>query len=203
MSSVVISGNTSGTVTLFAPDISGTTVLTLPTANGTVITTGSTFSGTGPAFSAYASASQTVTSNVPTKAALDTKEWDTGTCFNNTGSTVTLNGLSVPSYSFCPNVAGYYQVNLQLRPTVSSGNIQNAYIEIYKNAALVYRLYEAGNSTLQTSGVSESGSCLIYLNGTGDYIGLYGSTVGSGTCSFNYSGTQYTSRMQASLVRAG
>lgn len=41
MSSVVISGNTSGTITLDAPNVAGTTVLTLPTANGTVITTGS------------------------------------------------------------------------------------------------------------------------------------------------------------------
>lgn len=38
MSSVVISGNTSGTVTLFAPDVSGNTTLTLPTSNGTVLT---------------------------------------------------------------------------------------------------------------------------------------------------------------------
>ena len=39
MSSVVISGNTSGTITLDAPNVAGTTVLTLPTANGTVLTT--------------------------------------------------------------------------------------------------------------------------------------------------------------------
>ena len=39
MSSVVISGNTSGTITLDAPAVAGTTVLTLPAANGTVLTT--------------------------------------------------------------------------------------------------------------------------------------------------------------------
>ena len=41
MSSVVIAGNTSGTITLDAPNVAGTTTLTLPTANGTVLTTGS------------------------------------------------------------------------------------------------------------------------------------------------------------------
>lgn len=41
MSSVVIAGNTSGTVTLNAPDIAGTTVLTLPTTSGTILTTAS------------------------------------------------------------------------------------------------------------------------------------------------------------------
>jgi hypothetical protein len=40
MSSVIIAGNTSGTITLDAPAVSGTTVLTLPTTSGTVITTG-------------------------------------------------------------------------------------------------------------------------------------------------------------------
>jgi len=41
MSSVVISGDTSGAVTLQAPAVSGTTVLTLPATSGTVITTAS------------------------------------------------------------------------------------------------------------------------------------------------------------------
>jgi len=38
MSSVVIAGNTSGTVTLSAPDIAGTTVLSLPSTSGTLAT---------------------------------------------------------------------------------------------------------------------------------------------------------------------
>jgi len=41
MSSVVITGDTSGSVTISAPAVAGTTTLTLPTANGTIITTGS------------------------------------------------------------------------------------------------------------------------------------------------------------------
>jgi hypothetical protein len=40
MSSVVISGNTSGTITLDAPNVAGTTTLTLPTTSGTVLTSG-------------------------------------------------------------------------------------------------------------------------------------------------------------------
>lgn len=40
MSSVVISGDTSGSVTLQAPSVAGSTVLTLPTSNGTVVVTG-------------------------------------------------------------------------------------------------------------------------------------------------------------------
>lgn len=39
MSSVVIAGDTSGTVTLSAPSVAGTTTLTLPSTSGTVVTT--------------------------------------------------------------------------------------------------------------------------------------------------------------------
>ena len=38
MSSVVIAGDTSGTVTLAAPSVAGTTTLTLPSTSGTVVT---------------------------------------------------------------------------------------------------------------------------------------------------------------------
>jgi len=40
MANLVISGDTSGSVTLSAPAVSGTTVLTLPTTSGTLVTTG-------------------------------------------------------------------------------------------------------------------------------------------------------------------
>jgi hypothetical protein len=57
MASIVVSGDTSGTVTLQAPAVAGTTVLTLPTTSGTIVTTAGasalttsgnlTFTGTG------------------------------------------------------------------------------------------------------------------------------------------------------------
>jgi hypothetical protein len=37
MSSVIVAGNTSGSITLQAPDVAGTTVLTLPTTTGTLV----------------------------------------------------------------------------------------------------------------------------------------------------------------------
>jgi len=41
LSSISIAGNTSGSVTLSAPDVAGTTTLTLPSTSGTVLTTAS------------------------------------------------------------------------------------------------------------------------------------------------------------------
>ena len=39
MSSIVVAGDTSGSVTLQAPSVAGTTTLTLPTTSGTIVTT--------------------------------------------------------------------------------------------------------------------------------------------------------------------
>jgi hypothetical protein len=49
MASVVIAGNTSGSVTLDAPAVAGTTVLTLPATSGTVVTTATTTGISGSA----------------------------------------------------------------------------------------------------------------------------------------------------------
>jgi hypothetical protein len=59
MSSVVIAGNTSGTITLDAPAVAGTTTLTLPATSGTVVTkdTNGIISVNGVQFPATQSAS--------------------------------------------------------------------------------------------------------------------------------------------------
>ena len=51
MSSIVIAGDTSGSVTLAAPAVAGTTTLTLPATSGTVLTTASTTGISGSAIS--------------------------------------------------------------------------------------------------------------------------------------------------------
>jgi hypothetical protein len=61
MSSVVISGDTSGSVTLQAPAIAGTTVLTLPATSGTVVVTATGTAGfpSGTKMSFYQTAAPT------------------------------------------------------------------------------------------------------------------------------------------------
>lgn len=51
MSSIIISGDTSGTATIQAPSVAGTPTLTLPTTSGTILTTGSTTGANGSAIS--------------------------------------------------------------------------------------------------------------------------------------------------------
>lgn len=184
MSSLVINGDTSGSITLAAPAIAGSPVLTLPT-------TTSTLAFNGPAFSAYQSTQQSsLSAGVATLLQFQTEEFDTNGCFNNTGSTVTLNGVSAPQYSFAPNVAGYYQVSG--RAEVAS-SIVYIIVAVYKNGSVFKRF-----TNTNTSGVTAvNGSALVYLNGTTDYIQLYCQQGGNQ----QLSNTADVTYFQAAMVR--
>ena len=158
MSSVVIAGDTSGSVTLSAPAVAGTTTLTLPATTGTVLTSVSSASDLpssikGPAFSVYQTSAQTgISAGTVTKVTFDTEEFDTNSNF--------------ASSRFTPTVAGYYQLSGGVQ---TGGSATVIFVELYKNGS-VYKRF--GNSA--TSSVSQiSGSSLIYLNGSTDYAELY------------------------------
>jgi hypothetical protein len=147
MSSVVISGNTSGSITLSAPDVSGSNTATLPAATGTVMV-----SGNMPAFSAYQSSAQTPSSGTWTKVQLQTKEFDTNNNFD-----------SATNYRFTPTVAGYYQI----QGCVGVGGAVGMYASIYKNGTQ-YKTGASSNTSFLSSAVS-----LVYFNGSTDYVELY------------------------------
>lgn len=139
----------------------------------------------GPAFSAYGSSSQSIVSSVSTKVTLGTEEFDTASCF--------------ASSRFTPNVAGYYQVSGVIR--ASGTNLTSCAASIFKN----------GSEAIQTGGLGIAAVTspqtmpvigLVYLNGSTDYIELYGS-VSATSPSFNYQSTKSTSRLAAILVRHG
>jgi len=172
MSSVVISGDTSGAITLSAPAVAGTNTLTLPAVTGTILTSASTITpsdgsvtqaklasnvaGNGPAFSAYQSSGTAVSNGTVTKITFDTEEYDTNSCF--------------ASSRFTPNVAGYYQVSTMVAwPTGNTANV--VYIGVYKNGSankLLSRMSKDGQYMWLT------GSALVYCNGTTDYLEIYG-----------------------------
>ena len=184
MSKLVLNGDTSGSVTLDAPAVSGTTTLTLPTTSGTVLTTASTFGGTGPAFSAYQSTAQTgITTNTWTKITLTTENFDTN---NNYASS-----------RFTPNVTGYYQIN----GTVTLNGASTSFFvisAIYKNGTL----YSQGQPCLGNSNYYPTSvvGTVLYLNGSTDYVELYGFGNASGVWStFN---TLENTNFTGVLVRA-
>jgi hypothetical protein len=169
--------------------------ITITNASGS-ITIASSGATPGPAFSAYSNTNQTVSNTTGVVIAANTEEYDTGGCYNNTGSTVTLNGLSVPAYSFCPNVAGYYQISGGIQYGYSTCN--RALIQLVKNGAGYKRLTD-----LNTNPNSLTGSSTVYLNGTGDYINIQGYMSATGTLTFNGgSGDTTLTWINGSMVRS-
>ena len=172
MSSVTISGDTSGSIILQAPAVSGSTTLTLPTTSGTVLTTANTFgAGTGPAFAAYwGGADQSISSSTWTKVTLSSEIFDTANAFDST-----------TNYRFTPQVAGYYQINASIRIIGNSAN--NKVLGIYKNGSVLYSMdtYSPASVTYINSYNPVSMSVIIYLNGSSDYVELYGYSNGTGT----------------------
>lgn len=139
--------------------------ITISNANGAITIENSAPAGSsGPGFRAVLSADSTLSSS-GTKIPFNTETWDLGNCYNNTGSTVTLNGKSVPAYSFLPTTAGYYQVNAEV---MLSKLTTGVFMNIEKNAATyaqIGRGDETGVGNIQINDV-------VYLNGTSDYISI-------------------------------
>lgn len=119
--------------------------------------------GNAPAFAAYITSTQTITANTWTRMALAGEQFDTAGAYNNTSGTVTLNGLSVPAYSFCPPVAGYYQFSMA---GDAGGASDQTVVSIERNATEIYTTGWGNKLTATVSGI-------LYLNGTGDYVSAY------------------------------
>jgi hypothetical protein len=142
--------------------------------------------GNGPAFSAHraiGSGNQSVTSDVWTKYAANTEEFDTNSNYDTS------------LYRFTPTVAGYYQINLTLYMQPSSGNYTVATCAIYKNGVEFKRGNDMRTAAALTT-VLASG--VIYLNGSTDYVESYGYI--SGTTPLFGTGQGFT--FSGSLVRA-
>ena len=150
------------------------TTITIPAINGTMAIQ-------GPAFSAYAG-SVSVSANTSTKVPVSTELFDTANCYDNT-----------TNYRFTPNVAGYYQISGSVEASAFASNYFVS--QIKKNGTQIY----AGSNfpTSASAGPQTSFSCLMYMNGTTDYVELWvqasaGFTVVSG----------YGTTFQGVMVRA-
>jgi hypothetical protein len=151
MAKLILNGSTSGSVTLESPAVSGTTTLTLPVQTGTVMVN-------GPAFSVSSTALVSAANTTFTKVTYDTEDYDTNSNF--------------ASSRFTPTVAGYYQINATI---IFSGIVavgKRSLVTIYKNGSR----FLDGNFAAQISGETTftSVSGIVYLNGSTDYVEIYG-----------------------------
>jgi len=175
-------GSTSGAITLQANAVAGANTVTIANQTGTL-------NAAGPAFLAYANTTtNTITSATVAVVACNAELYDTASCFNSTGSTVG----GIPAYSFLPNVAGYY-----LFAAVCSNEAAitptRFILNISKNGT-GYRV--ADNFT--TSVAVLSGSVILYMNGTTDYVNM---TVYIDAVTARYSGALDITRLCGSLIR--
>jgi hypothetical protein len=165
-----LNGSTSGYTEIDAPAVAGSNTLVLPTGNGSsgqVLSTNGSgalswvdrFSAAGPAFSAYASANQTISNGTNTKLQINTENFDTASCFDST-----------TNYRFTPTVAGYYSFNGSVS-FVSGSATQLAICTIFKNGSAVAQ----GSSSPFFSTIQNFShvSALVYLNGSTDYVELF------------------------------
>jgi hypothetical protein len=157
MSSVVISGDSSGTVSLTVPSVAGTNTATLPAATGTVMV-----SGNMPAFSATNNANQSFSTGTFTKILFQTETFDTNNNF--------------ASSTFTPTVAGYYAIIASLNQDFAGSNGTYASTAIYKNGSL-YQLSSYRSATAGTGLYGgQQATALVYCNGSTDYIEIYAQT---------------------------
>lgn len=159
MASVVVAGDTSGSITIAAPAVAGTNTLTLPANTGTIITTASTFAGTGPAFSATrATTNINLTASTWTKVSFNGTDFDTASVVNTSTGTIT------------PNVAGYYQITCSFYLNYTSSAPTRAGVRLYKNGSV----FKGDSTTGSTAfyGIFQN-SCIVYCNGTTDYLEMY------------------------------
>lgn len=146
MSSVVINGDTSGSVTLSAPAVAGSTTLTLPTTSGTVLTSASSLTASMPAGSVI----QTVTSLISTGGSYATTTSNTLTSASH-AVTITPQFSTSKILVIC---TGHAIGNLG-----SGSNIQG-----------IFTLYRGGTNL--ASGGGNSGFAGIYMTGSAaSYIG--------------------------------
>ena len=123
MSSVVISGNTSGTITLDAPAVAGTTTLTLPATSGTVALTASpTFTGqaTIPTINLTGGQITFPATAVPSADANTLDDYEEGTWTPSLGGTATYNARSARYTKIGNTVNAFCLLNVSLIGTGST-----------------------------------------------------------------------------------
>lgn len=171
-SGLVSSADLSGVIELQA---NGSTKLTV-NSTGAVLPNGTTVAGNGPAFSAYQNVSVNLATSTFVKMPLQTEEFDTANAFDAT-----------TNYRFQPLVAGYYQINGAVNLIGAAGN--NYIVSIYKNGTE----YKRGNQlSYNPAGNTQAlVVSLVYLNGSTDYVELYG---------YQNSGSTQTSGASSSLT---
>ena len=171
--------NTPGVVNTAAQ----TVATTLAVTGVSTLTGGFTVGATAaPAFSAYASTTQSISSATFTKVTFGAEDYDTNSNF--------------ASSTFTPTVAGYYQINVT-GSYAGSGSPTKEIFSLYKNGSVLQRLVDS-SAFLSIL----SGSTQVYMNGSTDYLEVYAYMTSTGTTVISSTTTSETFRISGFLARS-
>jgi hypothetical protein len=148
----------SGTATM---TIGSTNTSTIALKSGATLTN---FPANTPSFDAYMSSNQDVTDNAHTKVVVDTEVYDSDGCYDNS-----------TNYRFTPTTAGKYYVYGAVGSLTDVSQTKEARAMIYKNGSAVR---SATSDPRNNYGYHFNNfvSAIIDMNGSSDYVELYGLT---------------------------
>jgi hypothetical protein len=162
------------------------TVLTADSTTATGLKWATPAGSSGPAFTVYRNTSdQSISAGVYTKVQFNAESFDTDNCFDST-----------TNYRFTPNKSGYYQMNVNLNPYLSSTNF--SVLRPYFNGAGV-RTYSADQAGRSQALVM---SWLIYFNGSTDYMEVFVYTEASSTLGAAIGGTNFQTSFSGVWIRS-
>jgi hypothetical protein len=156
---------------------------------GTLQNNGSPVGGTNtPSFFAHrnGSGNQGCSENTMTKVQMDQEVYDVGGCYNHTGSTVTLNGISVPSYAFAPNEAGKYFVYASVRANESTSNTNQVEINIRVNGSSITGGSSIDDRNNPGADTTTTINHVVVLDGVDDYVEIFCKVENASDASSNF-----------------
>lgn len=169
MSKVKIQGNASGTgtFTIQAPNSNSDRVLSLPDGAGEILTDGTSYvpqKGV-PIFHTTMSATQSVSSSTWTKVQFNTETIDSDGSYDTS------------TYRYTPQIAGWYSFGVNL---YEGSTVTRMILSIARNGNYSdQRVVDLSGST-NFSKMQFGGTALYYMNGTTDYVEVYGWVAASG-----------------------
>ena len=145
--------------------VSGTTNLVIGSTNSSTVTfeNGAPTGHMYPAFEAFLSANQTMSSNTNTKVQANTEIFDTDNCYDNS-----------TNYRFTPNKAGKYFVYAKGRGDANGTNdVQRVISIIYKNGAELMNAPFYGNISNPHNFFTPLVAGVVDMNGSSDYVEFF------------------------------
>ena len=161
--------------------VSGTSNLIIGSTNTSTITmpSGEVTGHNYPAFYAHLSAAQSVSNNTTTKAQINSELYDTDSCYDNS-----------TNYRFTPNKAGHYFVTGCIGGESGTNDSTTNIAYIYKNGSQYTN--HSFNSSAVFRRYTGMTTAVVYMNGSSDYIELFGLVSSSGTSVEFNSGSRQT-----------